>query len=99
MRNDELQKNLSEKNMRLKEMMVSVSVLQERQAEICLMKEDIANKEHAIHIMDDTIVSLSKENQDLRSDSKNLAYKLEQKLILMENQFQLANSKAVSRQE
>ena len=69
-RNQELEKGLSDKNMKVKEMGLALAALQGREAEINLLREDIDNKQQAIHIMDDTIVSLSKENQELRGSSK-----------------------------
>ena len=41
---------------------MALAAQQGREADINMLKEDLANKEHAIRIMDDTIVSLSKEN-------------------------------------
>lgn len=40
------------------------------------MREDIANKDHSLQIMEDTIIALSKENDELRAANKDIAYKL-----------------------
>ena len=39
-----------------------LSSLQGKEAEVNLLKEDLGNKEHSIHIMEETIIALSKEN-------------------------------------
>jgi hypothetical protein len=47
-RNDELEKTLQEKTSRLREMSAAISSLQGRDSEINIMREDIANKQHAL---------------------------------------------------
>lgn len=75
-RNDELEKAISEKNIKLKEYSNSLAALQGRDSEINFMREDMANKEHSMQIMEETIITLSRENDELRSANKDIAFKL-----------------------
>jgi hypothetical protein len=40
------------------------------------MREDIANKQHALQILEDTVLTLSRENDELRAANKDMAFKL-----------------------
>lgn len=40
------------------------------------MREDLANKEHSMQIMEETIITLSRENDELRAANKDIAFKL-----------------------
>jgi hypothetical protein len=40
------------------------------------MREDMANKEHSMQIMEETIITLSRENDELRAANKDIAFKL-----------------------
>lgn len=43
-------------------MTAAVAALQSRESEISIMREDIANKQHAMQILEDTVITLSREN-------------------------------------
>lgn len=50
-RNDELEKTLQEKATKLREMSTTLAALQGRESEISIMREDVANKQHALQIL------------------------------------------------
>lgn len=41
-------------------MSAAISSLQGRDSEINIMREDIANKQHALQILEDTVITLSR---------------------------------------
>ncbi len=65
-----------EKNAKLKEYSNALAGLQGRDSEINFMREDMANKDHSLQIMEETIVTLSRENDELRATNKDIAFKL-----------------------
>ena len=62
--------------LKLEELTLTLSSFQGLQSELHLLREELANKQHAINIMDDTIITLSKENDELRLASKENMHKL-----------------------
>lgn len=98
-RNEELEKNLSEKNVRMKDLSTALAALQGREGELNMLREDVGNKEHAIHIMEDTIISLSRENDELRAANKEVSYKVEEKIMLLENEIDMISSRAANKQQ
>jgi hypothetical protein len=69
----------------VKDLSSALAALQGREGELNMLREDVGNKEHAIHIMEDTIISLSRENDELRAANKEVSYKVEEKIMLLEN--------------
>ncbi len=67
LKNEELEKNLSEKNGKLKEMTETLSSLQKKELDIKYMKEEIENKEYTIKMLEESIKSLTKDNNELKS--------------------------------
>jgi hypothetical protein len=65
-----------EKNSRLKDLTINLASLQDLQSDLNILREDLHNKEHAISIMDETIITLSKESEELRSHNKEISYHL-----------------------
>ena len=76
MKTDELEKVVQEKTLRIRQLSNTVASLQSRQSEIGIMREDIANKQHALQILEDTVLTLSRENDELRAANKDMAFKL-----------------------
>ena len=76
MKTDELEKVVQEKTLRIRQLSSTVASLQSRQSEIGIMREDIANKQHALQILEDTVLTLSRENDELRAANKDMAFKL-----------------------
>ena len=62
LKNEELEKTLSEKNMKIKEFTESLSNFQKKQLDIKYMKEEIENKNYTIKNLEETIKTLSKDN-------------------------------------
>lgn len=62
MRNQELEKTLAERNQRMKDMANSLSILQSKESQINIMREDLSNKRNSLNIMEETLITLSKEN-------------------------------------
>jgi hypothetical protein len=64
-----------------------------------MLREDLANKDHAIRLMEDTIISLSKENDELRFNNKEVAFKLEEKIMQMDNEMDMITSRYGHKQQ
>lgn len=63
------------------------------------MREDLSNKTNSLHIMEETIITLSKENDELRSANKDIAFRLEEKIISLENEIEILSSQSSSKQQ
>lgn len=49
--------------------------------------------------MEETIITLSKENDELRSANKDIAFRLEEKIISLENEIEILSSQSSSKQQ
>ena len=86
-----MEKTVNEKNSHLRELNSNLTRLQGVESDVGCLREEVSNKEHAIRIMEDTIITLSKENDDLRNNNKEMSFGLEEKIIVLENEVDSLN--------
>lgn len=50
-----------------------------------------------MQVMDETIIALSKENDELRATNKEIAYKLEEKILLLESEMDSSDARSLAK--
>lgn len=67
LRCEEQEKTVNDRNNKLKEMQIQLAVLQKKELDLNYFREEVASKEHTIRMLEDTIRTLNKDNDDLKN--------------------------------
>ena len=67
LKNQEQEKGMTEKSSKIKELQMQLAGLQKKQLDLQYLREENSNKDHHIKMLEDTIKTLNKDNEDLKN--------------------------------
>ena len=71
LRTEEQEKAINEKNIKIRELQTQVGTLQKKELDLEYLKEENSNKDHMIKMLEETIRTLNKDNEDLKVLNKD----------------------------